>query len=149
MTKQHWLQLLERSFRITQEISECAPESRLEYLSDYIFSFTTYDSKMSKLFAHRAVEVCSMISSRLTFDYIANEENYRWFLLMCNMPFFAERIDWGTSIRGSWWTHGPIELNSDCLFDMDGEQITTPLKFNNAEWQVFVSAMIEFAEVGI
>lgn len=74
--------------------------SRLEYLSDHVFGFTTYDSAMAELFARKALEVCAALSNRQTFEYIENAENYRWFLWLCNVPFFASKIEWGTSIRG-------------------------------------------------
>lgn len=56
---------------------------------------------MSVLFARKAVEVCAAINDRQTFDYINDPNDYLWYLLMCNMPFFAERLECGISIRGA------------------------------------------------
>lgn len=50
MNEQDYKELLEHSYRVATESFECAPESRLEYLGDYIFDFTTYDGEMSVLF---------------------------------------------------------------------------------------------------
>lgn len=140
-------ELLEHSYKVAAETFECAPESRLEYLGDHIFDFTTYDGEMSALFARKAVEVCAAINNQLTFDYIKEPNDYRWFLLMCNMPFFAERLEWGTSIRGAWWAGRPgreIEFDSCGLLVCD-EQLTDTLKFSADEWKRFIAAVIEFA----
>lgn len=74
MNEQDYKELLEHSYRVATESFECAPESRLEYLGDYIFDFTTYDGEMSVLFSRKAVEVCAAINNRLTFDHIAQKE---------------------------------------------------------------------------
>lgn len=141
--------LLEQSFEVEKTQQGCPPESRLEYLGDSIFNFTTYDGEMSALFARKAVEVCTAINDGTTFDYIrADAENYRWYLLMCNMPFFAERLEWGTSIRGAWWGARPgrqIEFDSCGLWISANQQIDT-LKFSTEEWKRFIAAVTEFAQ---
>lgn len=140
--------LLEQSFGVEKTIDGCPPQSRLDYLGDHIFNFTTYDGEISELFARKAVDVCAAINNHTTFDYIRDDaENYRWYLLMCNMPFFAERLEWGTSIRGAWWgarTGKQIEFQS-CGLWMGDEQLTDTLKFSADEWKRFIAAVIEFA----
>jgi hypothetical protein len=118
--------------------------SRLEYLSDYIFDFTTYDSAMGELFAAKALEVCAAINDRKTFDYIKDADNYRWYLVMVNMPFFAGRLDWGTSVRGAWWSHDDQKLDTCGLWRGD-EQITD-LEFSREAWQCFTAALADFAK---
>lgn len=120
--------------------------SRLEYLSDYIFNFTTYDGEMAELFARRALEVCDAISNSTTFDYIKDAEQYRWYLAMCNMPFFADKLEWGTSIRGAWWgepPHKKIEFSSCGLF-LDGEQLHETMEFTRDQWREFIAAVVAF-----
>lgn len=139
--------ILEHSFAIEKEIKECPSESRLEFLSEKIFNFTTYDSSMSELFGWRAVEVCEAITNGTTFDYISNPDNYKWFLIMCNMPFFADKLDWGSSIRGAWWSAYPgqqIEFQSCGLWNKN-EQMDHVLKFDKDEWMIFIRALIEFS----
>lgn len=139
--------LLEHSFKTVRSCSECPPENRLAYLSEHIFSLTTYDSSMDELFAAKAVEVCEAINQGTTFEYIKEPEQYKWFLLMCNMPFFVDKLEWGTSIRGAWWGARPgrqIELDS-CGIWIGDKQCTETLKFGNDDWRQFIAAVIEFA----
>jgi hypothetical protein len=118
--------------------------SRLEYLSEYIFDFTTYDGEMAELFARKALEVCAAISDGKTFDYIKDADDSRWFLWMCNTPFLVSRLEWGTSIRCAWWDLHGTEL-STCGLWSGGVQITEPLTFNEKQWREFIAALISFA----
>jgi len=139
--------LLEHSFERVKAYYECPPETRLAYLSEHIFNFTTYDGEKDEFFGRKAVEVCAAINDRTTFDFIKDEENYTWFLVMCNMPFFEDKTEWGTSIRGAWWGAGPgrqIELDS-CGLWIDGQQLTETLQFGDDEWKRFIAAVVEFA----
>jgi hypothetical protein len=123
--------------------------SHLEYISEHIFGFVTYDSAISEELAIRAIDVCKAISDKKTFDYIADTNNYRWFILMCNMPFFFNRLQWGSSIRGAWWD---VHAHNDkiaviletCGLFLDGKQITE-LTFDEKQWLDFISALIMFA----
>lgn len=143
----NYLEVLEHSFDVEKKMGECPPESRLEYLSEYVFNFTTYDSDISVLFAAKAVEVCAAINNGKTFDYIKDPESYKWYLLMCNMPFFADRLEWGTSIRGAWWGAHPgrqIEFQS-CGLWMGENQCSDTMKFGREDWMLFIAAVITFA----
>lgn len=138
-----FIDILNHSFEMERYL-ECGTESRLAYLSDYIFDFTTYDSEMSEMFATKAVEVCDAISNAKTFDYIANTENYKWFLLMCNMPFFAQRLNCGTSIRGAWWDSREHRLSSCGIWN--GFEQEVELRFRDVnEWKRFIAAIVAFA----
>lgn len=121
------------------------PMSRLAYLGNYIFDFTTYDEEMDELFARRAIEVCRAIQGKATFDYIKDREQYVWYLTMMNMPFFAKRTEWGTSIRGAWWD-GSGEYVS-CGLWLDGEQVTE-MDFTRETWPLFIDAIIKFPSLG-
>ncbi len=144
-----YLKLLEHSFAVEKETGGCPPESRFEFLAESIFDFTTYDSGMSDLFGRKAVEVCAAINDRKTFDYQKEADGYQWYLIMCNMPFFAGKLEWGTSIRGAWWDlHGNKTFEiSICGLWENNEQILTPLQFNEEQWTSFISAMAIFAAV--
>lgn len=135
-----YLKMLEHSY-ILAALDECPPESRLEFLGEQVFDFTTYDGVMSALFAEKAIEVCDAINNKSTFDYIKDHEKYRWYLLMCNMPFFAGRLNWGTSIRGAWWEAKKLE--SCGLYE--GEDQILSLDFTHEQWVEFAAALVDFA----
>ena len=134
--------MLETGFRVAREFGD-NEMSRFEFLSDYIFDFTTYDAEVSEFFARKALEVCASISDERTYYYIKDADNYRWFLLMVNMPFFSGRLDWGTSIRGAWWSHDDQTLESTGIWRGD-EQLSS-VKFTRAEWLSFIAALREFS----
>ena len=140
----NYLQLLNDGYAEDRQMSECPPESRVEYLAQHVFGFVTYDSAMDELLGARAIEVCRAISTRTTFDYIKDAEQYRWFVVMCNMPFFATRVDWGTSIRGAFWQRGQPVLNSCGLFL--GHAQVNSLEFAEGEWEKFILAVVSFAD---
>ena len=97
-----YLELLEHSYKTNA--SCLGKTSRLNYLSENIFGFTTYDSEMGDLFGMKAVEVCEAINNKQTFEYQKQPDGYMWYLIIVNMPFFTNKLDWGTSIRGAWWS---------------------------------------------
>lgn len=137
--KTNWQQILEFSY----EQSECG--SRLEFLGDAIFDFTTYDSAMTEVFARNALDVSVAIASATTFDFIESRgRDYAVFLVMCNMPFFIGRLGWGSSIRGAWWCDG-IALKPTMLFNTDYSQILD-LTFTKDGWSEFIYALQAFAE---
>lgn len=123
---------LVRDYELMKEIQPDGEMGRTEYLSDYIFDFTTYESYMASLFAKKAIEVCKAITDRETFEYIKTDENRQWYLIMVNMPFFVKKLDWGGSIRGAWWDfREPIVMS---------QMVGIPLD----QWDNFIRAMIEF-----
>jgi hypothetical protein len=60
---------------------------------------------------------------------------------MCNMPFFADRLEWGTSIRGAWWSSKSL---ASCGL-WDGDKQLLELNFAPGEWDEFARALVEFA----
>jgi hypothetical protein len=142
-TAQDFERMLEEGYVFCNE--NIHPMSRLAYLGSEIFDFTTYDEDMDELFATKAVEVCRAIQDRTTFDYINDRDQYVWYLTMMNMPFFAKRTEWGTSIRGAWWDGGG-EYES-CSLWSKGNQVTE-LEFTRETWPLFIDAIIRFSSVG-
>ena len=134
-------QMLEDGFAFINELD--GQSTRLSFLGDYIFDFTTYDSEWSEIFAKRAIEVCESISNKTTFESFEEPGRYRWFLIMINMPFFSQRINWGTSVRGAWWESPPdLVYQSSGLFIGD-EQFCSHM-FTTKQWCEFIAAIIEF-----
>ena len=137
-------ELLEHSLEQTRACMD-GPATRLQYLAAYIFDFTTYDDDMDELFARHAVDVCEAINDKTTFEFIEDEERYKWYLVMCNMPFFKHRIDWGTSIRGAWWaTYNASTLLVNSCGLWDGEEQMDALRVPKEEWESFIAALVAF-----
>ena len=121
--------------------------SRLHYLGDYIFKFTTYDSEVAEFFAAVALEVAAAITDNATAAFIDNSDmHHKWYLVMVNMPFFSGRLEWGCSIRGAWWCYfdGEYTLEAIGLYE-DGEQLG-PLELTRSEWIEFIKGMLSFAK---
>jgi hypothetical protein len=72
-----------------------------EFLGGVIFNFTTYDGEMDELLSSMMVPVIECILRKKTFEY--QEKYYIYYIMMVNMPFLADKLDWGTSIRGAWF----------------------------------------------
>lgn len=139
----NYLELLEHSYRM--ELRDIPELTRLEYLAMNIFDFTTYDGAVSELFATKALEVCKALNEGSTLSYIRqSDDDYRWYLLMVNMPFFDGRLSWGTSIRGAWWNHSPLPPLKSCGVYRDGKQVLS-LSFTRDEWVAFIDTMLTFA----
>lgn len=139
-----YLKTLEHSYALEAQTGESPAPSRLGYLAQHIFDFTTYESEAGELFARKAVEVCAAITDGKTFEYIANPTGRIWYLLMVNMPFFMPRLEWGASIRGAWWGHEQPVLDSCGLWV--GEEQQTEWTFSVEQWGEFVRAVMAFAQ---
>ncbi len=141
----NYIKLLENSYQLAQ-VLEGYKFSRLAFLGEQIFGFTTYDSEAYELFGRKALEVCTAINDSETFQYQKKDKkDYNWYLIMVNMPFFTNKLEWGGSIRGAWW-----DLYGDNLFEIDScglweddEQLLS-IKFNSEQWPDFIKAMNEF-----
>jgi hypothetical protein len=106
-------------------------QSKLEFVGECIFNFTTDESDVSENFASLMLEVIRSILDRTTFKYQSQSEDHKMnYLLMVNMPFLADKLSWGTSIRGAWFDTGysydvfhgniivdDIELFMESIFD--------------------------------
>lgn len=119
--------------------------SRLEFLGQHVFDFTTYDGEVDEIFATNALATAEVISKLDGPQTIFDGPRYLSYLTMCNMPFFIARIDWGTSIRTAFWdTSKPIKLKSSGLWK-NGKQIME-LEFTAEQWKEFISAMRLFVD---
>lgn len=143
MTEANYLAILEASYEEDQAFEPERSRSRLSYLADEIFDFTTYDDGIAEEFAAGALDVCEAINDKKTFEFIKDEAKYRWYLLMCNMPFFASRLEWGTSVRGAWWSaESGVHLVSG-NFHIAGK-LVHKLPVPEKMWSDFVRAMVRF-----
>lgn len=106
--------LLDKMYKDAIESDCVAPESKLEFIGNHIFDFTTYSSEIDVILAKRMLSVCSSILYGTTFDFIGkSDDNHIEFILMCNMPFLKEKIDWGTSIRGAFFSDDVYKIDNE------------------------------------
>lgn len=141
-----YLKLLNDGYKsINENLNKDEKETRIEYLGSYIFDFTTYESEVKNQMTIKAIEVCNAITNKTTFDYIEDDESNLWYLIIVNMPFFVDRLSWGSSIRGAWWDiydfkeGGKFKINSYGLFD-DENQITE-IGLNYKQWHEFLDSI--------
>ena len=107
-------------------------KSKFEFLSQ-ILNFTTYDSEIDELFSVKMIEVLTCIVNKETFKYQEeSRENYINYLLMCNMPFLTDKLDWGGSIRGAWFSYDKFEIEG--------------IKIESFELEVFISDLLEWVK---
>jgi len=79
-----------------------APDSKLEFLGNHVFGFTTYCGEIDVILATQMVEVITCIVEGKTFEFIKEDAKHIQYITMCNMPFLNDKLEWGTSIRGAW-----------------------------------------------
>lgn len=138
-----WLNIFNHSYTEGQRFLGGHESSKLMFVCDF-FEITTYDDDMSELFATKALEVAEAITEGKTYEYIKDPENHRWYLWICNLPFFAEKIEWGTSIRGAWWD---FEITVETIELFDGEkQLMDPIEFTQETWKDFMRTLIVWAK---
>jgi hypothetical protein len=89
--------------------------SKLCFVADNIFGFTTYDPQISESFGLSMLEVIQVILAKRNFEYQQNRETYLTYMMMVNMPFLIDKLEWGTSIHGAW-----INKDEDVMHDING-----------------------------
>lgn len=111
-------------------------QARTATLGD-ILGIVTYDHEYEAKLIQIVVEVIDAITERTTFEYMekgtANYENY---LMVVNLAFFKDKLEWGTSIRDAWWD-GKL---------YDGAIFTSANALNREEWSEYMRAVVAFAK---
>ena len=97
-----FIEILEQNYKEQAEMG-IELDSKMEYLGNIIFDFTTYDGEIDVLFAEKMIPVLKSILERKTFEYQQDKEQYINYLTMVNMPFLTDKLEWGGSIRGAWF----------------------------------------------
>lgn len=138
-----YLTLLNESYAEVKDLAE-HDLSKLEFIGQNVFDFTTYDDTTMEYLTIKALEVCIAITAKETFDYIKKSKAHHvWYITMCNMPFFMPKLNWGSSIRGAWWDQGGVfTIKSRGLYE-NGKQVFE-LRFTGDEWEEFMYALMTF-----
>lgn len=113
--------------------------SKLEFLSETIFDFTTYDSEISEMFARNMLEVIECILKNKTFEYQKEPKNYLNYLTMVNMPFLVKKLNWGGSIRGAWFEEYAYAEQDDSF------NVAYDLKVPKIEIKKFMADLLEWS----
>lgn len=107
MTKQdYYRKWFETKRKFIMETQECHAEgiSALEIVAQ-IFGITTYDSDMECHFARIILPVMLAVARGKPYDYHEqSEQHYIDYLMVCNFTAIEPLLEWGTSIRGAWFS---------------------------------------------
>ena len=141
MRTKTYTEQLEALYRGTKEGEESL--SKLEFLSCYIFDFTTYDSGMDKIFVQKMLDVIECILNKTNFQYIeASNENYLNYLTMINMPFLKDKLDCDyvqVVVEGKDVPHFHIHLIPGYFEHKSAEWFF--VKYEENEMQIFVEKL--------
>ncbi len=98
------------------------------------------DGEDADFFAEKLLEVINAISQGYTHEY-HNDHPFYYFAVL-HYTQIANKIEWGTSIRGAHWA-GSIELNTCVLFDDKGNQLRK-WKFSCKTFKNFTNELFNF-----
>lgn len=117
--REEWLEILNKAYKEDSEY-ETHPDSKKEWLVSTIFQCGSYSSEVDEKICDIFVSVCFAITKKETFEYVEDFERYVNYTMVANSSFMFNMLDWGTSLRGAWWTHDELviesKLKSICLF---------------------------------
>lgn len=136
--------ILEDSFIEHKEMSDYSGhEAKYSFISD-LFGFTTYDSEMDSKLVTKMMPVIRAIHTGTTFEFIKDPQNYEDYIVCVNFPWFEGKLDWGTSIRGAWWSHDTKNFSEECMW-VDGKQIILYTD-DPVAWDEMINALLQFWE---
>lgn len=123
---------------------ECPPKNKLEFIGESIFEFTTYDGEIDVIFAESMITVINHILNKTTFEYInESETNYMNYLMMVNLPFLKNKLEWGTSIRGAWFDeYGHNSEPEPIIYKINYGNIELP----KSDIKIFLTQLIEWSK---
>lgn len=108
-------------------------DSKLDFIVEIIFNLTTYDSDINELLGNKMIKVIDCILNKTTFEYQKDKANYENYLMMVNMSFLEDKLEWGTSIRGAW-------------FDDFKEYEIANIKIQKGQLSIFMQELIDWAK---
>jgi len=129
--------LIESSYKESQYHDEGV--TKAEFILS-LFNIHPYESGDNADFlAEKVLGVITAITKRKTFEY--HENDPCWYLAVCHITEIANKITWGTSIRGAFW-ESEIKLDTCSLF-YNGNQILNFL-FTDDEFGQFTLDLHDF-----
>lgn len=116
--------------------------SKYDFLAE-IFDICTDDSgegSAQEYIVTKMIQVIQCIAKKETYEYHQkSHKNYLNYLTMVNMPFLINKIEFGTSIRGCWFS---LPLRKDTM------EIQNILITGDKELNEFMLDLVEFAKKG-
>ena len=120
------------------------------FLSESIFNFTLYDYGLAEAFALRMLEVIQAIFIDQTLAYLReNEEQRLNYFIMVNMPFLADKLTWGMSIRNATFSIMEdiiIEGIVPHLSDASGIMTNNSILVKDDQLDAFMFALLEWVD---
>lgn len=112
--------------------------TKYEWAACYIFDLYTYDTALDEKFVKSIIEVSKAIIDMETYNYIENRDNYLKHILVCQLLYHFNWINWGTSIRGPWF-------ESDSRKDILEESSWSLLNEKTGEWDRYKLDAVPFS----
>jgi hypothetical protein len=135
----NYIEKLQEEYENLMDFSE-DEISKMQFLSDVVFDFTTYDGVLDEYFGQKMIEVLDVILNRTSFEYIKDESNYLNYITMVNMPFLKDKLEWGSSIRGAWFNKHTMP-NADNFYYINSE-FTVP----KSDIEDFIKSIIDWSK---
>ena len=142
-----YIKRLDEIMKHEAETTGSPSHNKMAFIGNYIFNFTTYDGFMDELLAGKMMEVIECILNGTTFEYHKhgeNEANYINYLVMVNMPFLKDKIEWGGSIRGAWFDeYGHHSESKPAVYEIGCVDLVVP----KIEIKQFIKQLIEWSKI--
>jgi len=90
-------------------------DKKFAFLASSIFDLVTYDLDLDIEFGKDIFNIIEVIYNRKNFEYTENKDNYKKFIIVCNILNMNDWISWGTSIRGCW-----IDVDKNTFITING-----------------------------
>ena len=119
--------------------------SKRDFLNEALFGYTTKSEVDDRIFLRRSLLAVEAITERT--QTLLGSEDLAWFDDFCALPFFCERLDWGSDKRKAWWgtkTGAPITFEiknppSHCAASNEVHYLSASV------WKEFMRALLRFA----
>jgi len=90
-------------------------DKKFAFLASSIFDLVTYDLDLDIEFGRDIFNIIEVIYNKKNFEYTENKDNYKKFIIVCNILHMNDWINWGTSIRGCWF-----DVNENTFITING-----------------------------
>lgn len=126
-------QLIEDRYNECNSFDPSLYRSKIDFIGQEVFEFITYDDSMSEMFTVTMLDVLECILNGKNSEYHGKSDaHYQAYLLMVNMTFLSNKLNWGTSIRTAF-------------FDSEAEHELIFATIRKGEFKQFIKELIEWS----